>query len=407
MHLRLNHVTVRSLLLGAVGAASILAASCVSDDEGSPVVPCGAGCADASLLDVGSPDATTADGGLVTDATDASADDATTSDAGIDANEDAAPDAAADAAVDAADGAVVDAGPIQTLATGQGDIFKMVVGGGYVYFERYGGGTLGRVPTAGGPAVSIPLLSIHGATQLAVDANNFYYATSGGEAYKVPHGSTTAQKIADLNVLAAARAIASDGTFLYWTQQDGLVGRIPIGAAVPSDGGGVTFTTTNYPTGVAITGGTVFLSEHGPTNAGQIDRVEADGGITPIFKALYDSPPGWLTTDGNRLYWIENEVLQSPTPIESVLLDGGGLRRYSTGATYARIATDGVSLYYMEGGVGSAAIMKGAVEGTGATIVPMTKLYGSFGYTSSTLAVDATSLYWGDYDNGVLYKAPK
>ena len=85
MHLRLNHVTVRSLLLGAVGAASILAASCVSDDEGSPVVPCGAGCADASLLDVGSPDATTADGGLVTDATDASADDATTSDAGIDA----------------------------------------------------------------------------------------------------------------------------------------------------------------------------------------------------------------------------------------------------------------------------------------------------------------------------------
>jgi hypothetical protein len=323
---------------------------------------------------------------------------------------DAAPDGStSEASPDATPETSPDATPYTTVGSWSGTISHLVVGGGYVYFDGFGtGAKVGRLPTGGGTIATFDLPSGQSAGLLAVDAANLYVASAGGELYKIAHGSTTPQRMADLYTVGAANALASDGTNLWWTQQDGAVMRVPIAAATSVEAG-VRVSIVQYPTGVAFAGSTVYVSDHGPMNAGQIEQLTADGGATPLIPAAQIAQP-WpyaLISDGHRLYWIEGSAGGGSETIASALLDGGAIRHYTSNATYASIATDGTSLYYMEGGVGAAAISRGPVDGSGGTTVTMTALYRNLGYTASTLAVDATSLYWADYDHGVVYKAPK
>lgn len=387
------------------GLAAFAFASCTSDDTTNGPACLDGRCLDAALADVDVPDRNTA--------ADAAAEDAG-SDAtlGVDASGPDGSDAAvaivdasdASPSVDASEAGPVDAGPYVTVATGYPAINNMLVAAGYVYFSQYSGG-VGRVPVGGGAVTPFTIPSIYSASLITADATNFYFATSGGELYKVAHASTTPQRIAEQFVLGAPTQLTSDGAYVYWGEQGGRVGRVPVSAAVPSDGGGATLTIVNYASGVVASGATLYIGEHGPSNTGRIDISLGDGGVLPIATSLYATGPTNLITDGHRVYFVEG--ISGNLPIESVLLDGGALRRYATGAAYPRIAADGVNFYYMIGAVNGASIQKGLVDGAGTTSVAMTTLYGGLGYTSSALAVDATSLYWNDYDSGVIYKAPK
>lgn len=341
---------------------------------------------DSALPDVVAPDDVAAD----VDAT--SPPDASDADAGaFDASDGATADAS-DGGVDAAD-----AGPFHPIGSGVPGIVELLVAGGYVYFvtEAY---DLGWVPVAGGPVSTFSQSGVL-TNHIAVDDTNLYWSSLGGEAYKRPHGAAnTAVKLAATGTLSGATALASDGTYLYWTASD--VRKLAIGGGV-TDAGTVLTKSVYSPEGVTIAAGGVYVTEHGPTNVGQVDQVLGDGGIKVVTSSLYNSPPTRLITDQTRLYWSEG--VSSPWSIEGSLLGGTSMKRYASSAQRPSIATDGTSFYYMSGATNSATVVKGPVD-LGSS---MTTLYPNLGYTAYTLAVDGSYLYWADYTNGVIYRAPK
>jgi hypothetical protein len=123
---------------------------------------------------------------------------------------------------------------------------------------------------------------------------------------------------------------AADG-FLYWTT----------GSALQADGGGAVYrmSSTNpaaLPTQLAanqdgpgnlfvLDGGVYWSDELG----GQVVRVDADGGVPQIIAS--DQPrPGGITSDGERLYWVNQGIDGGGGAVMQLPLGGGTPQAIST-----------------------------------------------------------------------------
>ena len=115
-------------------------------------------------------------------------------------------------------------------------------------------------------------------------------------------------------------ALTSDGTYLYWSDQRRYIGRARL------DGTGVAphfidAGSGSMPSGVAVTGGNLYLSE-----ASEIDAVPVTGGTASLFAGIgADTIPTSLTYAGGFLYFSEIDTTRSGNI--------GSIGRISTSAT--------------------------------------------------------------------------
>lgn len=331
-----------------------------------------------------------------TDATDGGTDAADETPVVADASDEDA--VAADAPDDTAPEAdPADASPFTALASGQSNPVQLVTGGGWVYWRNQGGSAIGAVPAAGGAEADVS--SPSSPTYVWADATNLYWAGSDGDFWARPHGGGSPTKLCNVSN-PQVEGMATDGTYLYWVKSgDGYVRRAPIDGSGAGSAPEAVGSSVTSPSGVTIANGTVYLSEG--WGAGGIDKV-VGATTSPLVSgsSLYNTNPAKIINDGTYLYWIESPFGSSS--IEGCKLDGTGLTRYVGSASVVSIAADGSSFYYANGSPQLTIVRFVAGDRfSGQT------LYDHLPYESYTLAVDATSLYWADYTNGVIYKAPK
>ncbi|AKV01402.1 hypothetical protein AKJ09_08065 [Labilithrix luteola] len=283
-----------------------------------------------------------------------------------------------------------DGGPVQ-LATGLDYPWHMAVGGGYVYVVD--GDGVEKIDTKTGTKTTLPSTGMY----VGADATYAVWANQNGDVYQLAHTGTTPKKVGTGVATGNINSISTDGTKVYWTE---FLNRGKV-KAVPVDGNAVTVAeelspALLYPSGVAFAAGSVFVAESdGNQSDGTIKKLTAGPGAAPILGPL--TGPSFPVSDGTHIFWWEKG---NSDRIVGASIDGTGMKTLVSVATSPTLATDGTSLYYVNA---SGTVSKAPVAGGIGTPTP---LY-TFSYHCEALAVDATSVYWADYDHGIVYKAPK
>jgi hypothetical protein len=150
-----------------------------------------------------------------------------------------------------------DGGGLEILSPQQAGSKDIAVQAGWLYFANAGDGTVVRMQTDGGAASAI--VSNHpNAFGLTVDSNNVYFTTHTTRGV-VAQAKLDGTGLVNLAIdQAVPRAIATDGTAVYWTNEsDGTVRRAHVG------GGSVTTLATGQraPWGIAVDGSAVYWAE--------------------------------------------------------------------------------------------------------------------------------------------------
>jgi len=188
--------------------------------------------------------------------------------------------------------------------------------------------------------------------------------------------------------------IALDDTSVYWTNctSPGSVMKVPKsgGTATRLDSGELG--PIGYPAAIGVSAGTVYFIEIGLSH---LWTVSTGGGANTIIARGADS--NTLALDATNVYWLKSasgDVLRmpvsgtTPTPITSGQSNPWG------------IAVDATSVYWTNFNNATGTVMKAPIGG-GAPTTLATAQDGPHGIT-----VDSTSVYWTNQTGGMVMKAP-
>jgi hypothetical protein len=235
-----------------------------------------------------------------------------------------------------------------------------------------------------------------------VSGDRVFWLNQSGGAVSLHSAATTGgdERVLDPDENAGGpifRNLASDGTFLYWSNESGEIRRAPV-----IGGDAVTFGQTDVlgtrpslrASSVAVAGGVVFA-----TVVFGIARFEE--GVAPdILQETWDQPEDITLSSppDDFYYWVEPG---------SGAANGAVYRAPMTGGQPARLAireinpdrpfSDGANVYFSVGGA-SERIRRARVSGSSEA--------DDFSDGHGELVVDATHVYWIDR-NGSVHKARK
>jgi len=231
-----------------------------------------------------------------------------------------------------------------------------------------------QIPKSGGAVVVVGSACF--ADLVAVDASNVYWQNGNDALVAAPIGGGPLTTLIASN--PDATSILSDGTNVYFADA-AFPARI---ASVPVAGGPITtIEGSQYdPRALLLSNGELYWAD----SVTGIQRIAKGGwGYGVLFGNSVDVLS--MATDGTTLYFIDqftNDVLSMPT--------GGGtpivLEQNQDHAF--RIATDGVSIYWLTTNNYKGSLYKAPVGGG-----PSTELASGFA-SAWDLVVDGTSVYW-------------
>jgi hypothetical protein len=268
-----------------------------------------------------------------------------------------------------------DAGPNVVLALDPGAPSGIALDQNYVYWTSYSSGKIQRIPKAGGSPQVLAAARVLGVPSLAVDDKAVYFS---------------------------AREDAGVTTYVGW---------------IPKSGGAITTIASHLGAArrVKVSDGFVYwLVDPQPRGGGGVARAPIGGGrVQSITPSTY-AADAWLAVDDQYAYWTAyGDKGRSSGHIYRTPRDGSGavaVLGSGLDSPYA-IAADARNIFV---GLGFALnVANGMLDGAIITLdkmgtppVPTTTL-AKHQAQPLELAVDDTSVYWGDHISGALMKAPK
>jgi hypothetical protein len=281
------------------------------------------------------------------------------------------------------------------LATSQRFVADMTADGDFVYWVT-GDGAVRRVSIDGG-AVETIVADLTNPSHVAVDGTHVYWAASGGVIARAPKAGGDVEQLAgDEQDTVALRV---DDANVYWARKSGPImskpktGEPPVTLAIDP----------SHPFSLAQGGATLFWSA-GQVDDGAVRDVAIAGGAVNDF----DHPlsPRILAANGAYVCWasldrdaLEKDPLSSAQTLSRAALgaaDAHVLAR-DLGEVTALIA-DETHVYFatLDGKLNAVPVEGGDVT---------TFASGAGGKTS--LAVDATSVYWAHEKGDAVFVYPK
>lgn len=275
-----------------------------------------------------------------------------------------------------------------------------------VYWTETGSGTIKKVGVNGGTVLTLAT-GLMG-SYIAVDSTSVYWIeydsiTGIGAVKKVGKNGGTVTTLA--SVLSVPYAIAVDSTSVYWTEYGNDIGNGAV-KKVGVNGGIVTVLASGlyWPYSIAVDSTSVYWSEHGNTTyPGAVKKIGINSGtVTTLASGLYK--PSKIAVDSASVYWLQDGTSSA---IQKVGINGGGVTTLASGLTgLHQIAVNSTSIYWVQYSytTGTSSVNRVGINGgTVTTLVPVV-LSQSHG---NGMAVDSTSVYWADDNDGTIKKIAK
>jgi hypothetical protein len=209
--------------------------------------------------------------------------------------------------------APIGGGSTTTLATDQRGPLVLAINGSNLYwlddgFVEDGSGAIVKMSITGGRPTTLARPKFP--DNLAVDSDDVYFTNNGG-VFKVPTAGGATTTVAA--VPAGADAIALDAANVYWTVYNdpppSLIMKVPKRGGAP-----VTLVSSDLvsPSRIASDGSYLYWTDRGPcpspctgltgSGKGTIGKVPVNGG-TPVTLATHQLGPGAIFVDGTSVYW--------------------------------------------------------------------------------------------------------
>jgi hypothetical protein len=277
--------------------------------------------------------------------------------------------------------------PGAALATGERGVTAIASDDFFLYWSK-GDGSVKRVSLDGG-AVQTIATGQHEATHIAVDGTHVYWSSGDGTLARAPKSGGSAEMIAQPG---GVRALAVDDTHVYFTTAGAL-------QKAPKAGGDAVVLASDQanPGSLALSSGSVFWTNAGlGSTAGAVMEIPVQGGTPAPLVASQDQPSA-IALSSESVFWINF----GEGTLATALLDGTSEHVVVEGEPkLAAVVGDSSNVYFatLDGAVSAAPI-----QGGGADPTPIAQ--GPAGVVS--LAMDATSIYWANSEDGAVMMMPK